>query len=79
MLKRGRPPNGDVAATERLEVRVTPERMGLYQAAADKSGVSRSAWVLAALDAAAGKRPARLDLRTIKSELARVSAMVDEL
>ena len=77
--RRGRPPNRGVAATERLEVRVTPEQLALYKHMADESSMSLSAWSVCALDTATGQGPARAEIRRLKLELARVAATVAEL
>jgi uncharacterized protein (DUF1778 family) len=77
--KRGRPPRHGVAATERIEFRITPDQLAKYQAAAARAEMSLSTWATAELDAAVDRPPARSELRRIKAELQRIGNLVDDL
>ena len=55
VARRGRPPVAGVAATERMELRLTPERLAEYRGAADETGLTLSAWAVAVMDRAVGK------------------------
>lgn len=48
---RGRPPldNGE---TDRLEIRLSPDRKALYAAAAERAGKALAAWIKGVLDRA---------------------------
>jgi predicted HicB family RNase H-like nuclease len=48
---RGRPPVED-GETERLNLRVSPERKERYERAAERKGLGLSAWIKAVLDRA---------------------------
>jgi len=48
----GRPPLGPLAASESVTVKFTPHKLATITAAAVSAGLTRSAWIQSAIDAA---------------------------
>lgn len=77
--RRGRPPARGVTATERFEMRITPDLLDRITAASERAGKSRAVWATEALEQALKTKPITLaEARTIKGELERVSEVVGE-
>lgn len=57
--KLGRPPDGDHAATERVEVRLTPAQRKEWEQAAAKENSTLKAWLVAAAELALSRGSTR--------------------